>query len=554
MKKLIPPVFFSIFVSLFACHSSLYAFAIPSEYARLEKKIEGTNGKTIFLIQEAHSEYQVQKNIAGLLRYLIQSHGLHLVFVEGGWGSVSLSYLRNYGSEEGRLKVAEEYLKSGKISAEEYLDITSDFEIELWGVEDPKLYEQNMKAFFFIHSEQTKWLSELSKLKSALDVLAEKLFPQALQDFRKEQEAFGSQKISLLEYLQFLLRLNQGTVLGGTGLETPRLESQVSPSEPSPDFADFPTLRNLMALSGEGGFDPEKVEWEKHELVRALSRKLTKPELEEMALHENRKTSEEELAFIQVLLAAYQREASVAKRIKVDHLRQYARSLEESLKMDSRKLFSELRALEDQTADRLAQSAEQKELVKKLDGAALLEKLFKLELGPEDFARLRENPTHFDLSSWRTFLLKIFRATPSPSPLPLSGGEDQGEGMFFAADWDMDLLQNAIAQAQEFYSAAEAREKAMIRNVTEKMDAQKEKDAVLISGGFHTERLSRAFQELGFSVVVLTPRFASALDSKGHQERYFQILKEKWEAPEAVPVTNLQLNSIKGDINNATKQ
>ena len=532
MKKFVSQSCFLLF--LFYQLPSLSGFEIPSEYARLEKKFEGTNGKTIFLIQEAHSNYQVQKNIAELLRYLIQSHGLHLVLVEGGWENVSLSYLRNYGSPEGRLKVAEDYLESGKISGEEYLDITSDLEIQLWGIEGPKLYERNMKAFLAIDSKQAQWLAELSKLKSALDARAEKIFPKPLQEFRKKQEAFEGHKISLLEYLQFLERLTSCQVSFCHSHES----GNPKPGFPIKSFGNdnfkggknlknFPNLEKLITLAGEGEFDPAKVEWEKHELIRALSRRMAKPELEELALYENRKTTEEEMAFIQVLLAAYERETTVSGRLKVEHLKRYARALEEGLKIDSKLLFSELHALEDQITELMTQTSDQKQLLAMHKTVASLEKLFKLELGPEDFASLRRDE----------FLRKDvlqYALTTAPKI-------------------DVSLLQRAVTQAQEFYLAAESREKAMIENALRKMEEGKVEKAVLISGGFHTEELSRSFQKRGFTVLILSPRFSISPDSESQQKRYFQILKENWEPPAAGSITNVQFNPIQGEIKNAAR-
>ncbi len=82
----------------------------------MEAAHQGSNGKTIILIQEAHVDYNAQKAIAEILKSLIQKENLRLILVEGGWGDVALTYLRNYGTPEGRLQVAERYLKDGKNS------------------------------------------------------------------------------------------------------------------------------------------------------------------------------------------------------------------------------------------------------------------------------------------------------------------------------------------------------------------------------------------------------------------------------------------------------
>src|SRR3989338_3034901 len=80
--------------------------------------------KTIIHIQDAHANYQAQKHLAAIVDALAKTYGIQLVLVEGGVDNASLSYLRRYATPEKRQQVAEEFLKAGEISGEEYLDIT----------------------------------------------------------------------------------------------------------------------------------------------------------------------------------------------------------------------------------------------------------------------------------------------------------------------------------------------------------------------------------------------------------------------------------------------
>lgn len=198
----------SFFTALWMLTAVLFAAApsldLPSETARVERTEAGTNGKTIFLIQEAHVDYNAQKAIAEIIKHLVQKKSLRLILVEGGWGDTSLSFLRNYGSDKGRHEVAERYLKEGKISGEEYLDIISDLDMQFWGIENPEDYRRNMEVFLKLHEVQDRLLAEVEKFKKVLLSREDKVFSPAAKEFAAERRTFRENQNSLIHYAHFL--------------------------------------------------------------------------------------------------------------------------------------------------------------------------------------------------------------------------------------------------------------------------------------------------------------------------------------------------------------
>ena len=98
--------------------------------------------KTLILIQDAHTNTSGQFNLSKTLDILLQKgERLKYIFVEAGLGDNSLSFFRKYGSPEERKKIAGAFLRDGELHGEEYLDLTSDHDFILWGVEDLSLYK-----------------------------------------------------------------------------------------------------------------------------------------------------------------------------------------------------------------------------------------------------------------------------------------------------------------------------------------------------------------------------------------------------------------------------
>ena len=86
---------------------------IPQDLAGVRDRAEGTNGKTILIIEEAHVDYAAQKALSDILKDLIEHESLHDVLVEGGWGDVTLTSFKNLADPVRRKEVAEhlEYAK-----------------------------------------------------------------------------------------------------------------------------------------------------------------------------------------------------------------------------------------------------------------------------------------------------------------------------------------------------------------------------------------------------------------------------------------------------------
>ena len=113
---------------------------IPESIATIEDayQVSGSD-KTIILIQDAHTNNSGQLNVAKTLDLIFKKEPIKYIFLEAGSGNESLSFLRKYASQEKRKQVAKSFLINGKLQGTEYLDLTSNHNFVLWGVEDLSL-------------------------------------------------------------------------------------------------------------------------------------------------------------------------------------------------------------------------------------------------------------------------------------------------------------------------------------------------------------------------------------------------------------------------------
>ena len=488
---------------------------IPQEWASVHENASGTNGRTIVLIQEAHVDYGAQKAIAEILKSLIEKNSLRLVMVEGGWGDVNLSYLRAYAGPKGRAEVAGRYLKEGKISGEEYLDLVSDLDFELWGIEDPALYAENMEAFLKINQNSDALATDFAKIESRLKTLKEKNFPAGLLELEAKKALLEEKKISLLAYIDVIKNLASAQSLRGSAPNEAEAISEIASSSPAGtprnDWSGFPHLRKILSLSGqtEGAVDPAKAEWEKQNLIRALTKKLTKPELAQMELMKDRKSTFEELEFLKSLLEFRREHLDKVEKVSVAGLELYTKALEELVKMDPRKIFDELTLLEEKAAEGFLKTPEQKKLAGISRAFDSLKKLFELKLNPEEFGWIEKNPSVI-----------------ARSLADFGGATKQSAAKIEAA------LPGALA----FYRVARKREEALLKNIVKKIEAEQTSLSAVIMGGFHAEKIAEELKSQGFTVLVVSPRFTPG-DPAAQQKHYLEILKYKWESHSA-PMVN----------------
>ena len=573
-------VFFLPLLAAFSTCLSASEIVIPPEMGRVTRQSENlpsAGQKTLVLIQESHSNYEVQKGIAAILEHLILKHNLRLILVEGGWGDVTLSSLRELADEAARREVSEKYLREGLISGEEYLNVVKDYPMVLWGVEDPALYGKNMEVFLAVQDRQAELLAESGKLKALIAGLYPEIYTPELLELQKKTDAFDAGELPFIEYVRVLVQFS---------------------GRPE-NLAGFPHLQKIAAMAGLGGtFDIEKIQFEKNALVRRLTQTMTRPEFERLALPGETADAASEQEYLEKLTAAAKR--YLGKDSVSGNLEAYAHALAVMQKTDPEVLFGELTRLCDAVAASLMQTGAQKNLWALAEKGRTLEKLFGLKLVPAEFEVIEKNPEDFHMDRWREPLENLsegegivsspagfslnqhgeVRGPMKPSSSPNASVGDPDSGLLLSAGdgsvlrrkipgedknngrektgvnrqanktgldaVNFDLLSEWLPRCLDFYRSAREREDAIIRHAAAQIEAGGNAVTALIAGGFHTQIFEKKFKEQGLHVVTVTPKF-SAGDLQAQHDFYLKVLKTKWQGADTVspkPAANLNQGRI----------
>jgi len=447
---------------------------------------EGSD-KVIIHIQDIHTNYEAQKNLSRILETLIKANELKLIMVEGGWGNVSLSYLRSHAGKERRLEVGEEYLKAGKISGEEYLDIISDHEIELEGLEDEALYRANLDTFFKIEQFREKAAKELDAIELIIKKLKEKIYPQQLLGLEKAKKSYEDEKISLADYYKEIDLLAHKT---------------------GQSLAHFPNFANFIEVTkSEKAIDFPKVEKERSTLIERLSKKLSKQKLTALV------TKSLEFRLSKLTPSEYHSYlVGEAKSAGEDlnsypNLQKYVDYIRSHEDIDTAQLFEEAEALATQVKDKLITNTRQKRLNEISTAADVLNNFLQLKLVPKDFKYYKENKTDFITANWIGHLKKEAKRNKVRATRLKPA---------YVADKNLSTL-------VQFYDIADERDDVFVRNAIKLMNEKDQNLAVLIAGGFHTPSLKQKLKECGISYIIVAPHTTEQTDP----ELYRYILKYK---------------------------
>lgn len=143
----------------------------------------------IFKIEDASFGLDTQQSIVEILRYLHKKFDVRIICVEGSAGT-----FRDFSEVRRKLsaKKIEVAFSTRHLTGAEYLALTSDLPLFLYGVEDQEQYLNHTAALAQTYRGQTVTLSLLNKLKLQIDILKRAIFSDSLYEFDQTLEKYES--------------------------------------------------------------------------------------------------------------------------------------------------------------------------------------------------------------------------------------------------------------------------------------------------------------------------------------------------------------------------
>lgn len=487
---------------------SLDDFTVPNEYGSVKETWDsGKPGPIILHVQDANAVYVAQKHSAAILDYLIRQHGLYLVLVEGGSRNDSLSYMRESVPIERRRQVAEEFLRAGRISGENYLDLVTDHDFLVYGVEAPELYDQNMDAVSTSQKLQPEALAVLLEFQRAIDALKERLYPPEVRDLEAREEAVETKRFSLADHYKALAEEAKQRGMPVTGQEYPNLWNFLNAShiEKDLDFKEMETsLRDVDSEVAETG-----------------NISLSQRYLDYKTGH--------------ISTASFYKDLNTNVRperlSRYPGLTQYMEYLRGFAAINHGALFVEAESLSDRVKASYFRTKEERAVALLAKNLHVLRDLLNLSLTPESYGHYVQHRPAFKPEEWAGQLAML--------------GSKQNPSLVF--ELAPAPLARAIPTFANFYEIARQRDQAMIENTMKRIEESNVPFAVLIAGGFHTPEFTRLLKERQVSYAVIAPQIGVV--GRADKEKYYKALAQTY-----VPMSRERRKTMQGQAQTASSE
>jgi chemotaxis methyl-accepting protein methylase len=457
---------------------------IPQSLALIKDSWQAPNPRSIVIhIQDAHCNYYAQTRIAAIIEYLNDNYGVNTVNLEGGTRDYDLSIFTGIKDKAAREKAAEHFVREGVLNGAEYFAANNPEKVSLWGIEDAKLYIDNLRVYRDSLGYKDDVSKSLKNLNYALSNLKTKIYSRQLLELDRKTNAYKEKSVELKDYIAYLINLSKYHNI---------------------DISDLQNIGILnKTISLEPGIDFKRANIERDELVDRLTKLLSRIEVKELV----EKAVEFKLGRLTPMEFYYYLIAkSKELRINLDDYKNLVlyigyTQLYSTIKNDQ--LFRELDGLEDKIKEKLYENPDQRELDKLSKNLGIIRNIFGITLTPDEYRYYKSHRDEFKMEHYMKFV----------------NNQAQLHGFNFRLDNDILKLDDYLEKIEKFYTVSLKRDQAFLKNLRKPND--KRQAAILITGGFHSENLAEIFKKNNISYISIAPNFTN---EDGYECPYFKLL------------------------------
>ncbi|MDD5428039.1 MAG: hypothetical protein PHI58_02250, partial [Candidatus Omnitrophica bacterium] len=457
-------------------------------------------GTTVIHIQDAHCNYYAQRAIADIIEYLNKEYGVSEINLEGGAKDYDLSIFTGIKDRAKRERVADHFVKEGLVNGAEYFALNNPDKARLWGIEDTRLYIDNLKVYRNSLKDKDDVDRLLKNLSHILTNLKMKIYSKELLSLDLKYTQYKAGNIEFKDYLNYLAANSRDKLI---------------------DIKSFPDIFLLnQVMKREDEIDFRKANNERDELIDRLQKRLSKNGMKELVV----KTVEfkagitpQEEFYGYLVNKAKQADIPVGN---FPELEKYIVYISSYAAVDKSKVIDEVGALETKIREVLYQNDKQRQLDKLSKDLAILKNIFNISLTRADYRYYKANEGAFAIRNYTSFINKEASLLEPVSSESIAGMKQVQ---------DLYRLDGYRGRIEKFYEYSFKRDNAFIKNMTLEPVSRKQsnsmkqvqKSSIVVTGGFHTENLTEQFKEKNIAYISIIPNFRTC---DGYECPYFKIL------------------------------
>ncbi len=173
--------------------------------------------------------------------------------------------------------------------------------------------------------------------------------------------------------------------------------------------------------------------------------------------------------------------------------------------LDTDRMAAECLRLDGVLRETLYTKPVQRELDQCLHRVEVMEHLLNISATPEEVADFNQHPEWYRVEGFLHF--------SEMNPMP----DDE------VWDGEWSKLDAVLDQVRRFYTLADQRSSAFVTNVLERMDGTRARMAVMVTGGFHTDKIVEALKQQGVGYITVRP----SITHEDLVNPYFSLIRNR---------------------------
>ncbi|MCQ9206630.1 MAG: 50S ribosomal protein L11 methyltransferase [Omnitrophica bacterium] len=472
------------------------SFKLPHHLGEVKQESppagEPANRQTIIHIKDAHCDYACQHAIKGIVEYINREYGVDLALLEGGAGNYDLSVFTEIEDIALREKVADYFVKEGRINGAELFAIMNPKKITLKGLEDPEAYTANLNAYRESLKVKPEVEEILNDITQSLDEQKKRIYSEELTKLDWKKEDFANERLKLSGYVKYLLSLK--------GADKPGIS-----------YENLTKLTHVLEL--EKAIDYRRANSERKRLIDKLTKRLSKGEIETLveksALFKENKIKP---VYFYTYLLDKMKVAGINPHEKYPNVSRYKEYLDKYDSIDKYLLFREIEALEDELFNTLATNDKQKKLYKESKHLAILKDLFNLTITRDKYDHYR---TLSELGFDTTFKALAPYLKLAERSYELAFERD------FAFMRNIEQHLTPVIPAKAGIHTEQTLDSRFRGNDNRLTGLPADRQTIIIvTGGFHGDNLKKLITDKGYSYISIMPKF----EGNREESPYFRLL------------------------------
>ena len=468
----------------------------------------GTNKGIVVHVQDLHCNYDAQISIYNIINELIDKYHLNVVAIEGCVGELDTAPYSKCPNDSIKESVAQYFLKSGQLDGAGFAHMMRHSGFVFWGADDATLHQRNVDAYMKSIEGEADSAKYYNNIKDIIEAIKLKAYPKPLKEFDAKIAAYKDETLDFSSYIQYLNNLFQEK-----GLK-------------AEEYQNFAAI--VSVIEKESAIDFIEVDNQRSKYVDMLSQRLDKDKLSELLdkslYFKTGKLSP--LSFYNYLenIAAKENISEFAK--DYSQLNLYISYIGLYSQIDNTILFQEIETIENVIKEALFTDDVQRRIDRMSYNLDVLKDMFKLKLTTNTLQYYKANRKELTPSYFINFISETAKK--------------------YNVRYELDPAFRGIAaklpDMERFYNLAGERDGILVNNTLDVMRKNNAEIAVLVSGGFHTDGITRLLKEKDISYIVVTPKI-EALDANNPYRSV--LLGEKSEFEKFIEEAKQQTETYK---------